>query len=421
MSRGFEMNTRTKAVAAAIVCASVAAVALATGCAAQSPGGAEPTYDELIVQYANEYESSQVHKADEEGEDNSHANLRAQLETPAVRAGGVAIVREVDADDPDKADIPKFCLSCKTSLFNDMYEEEGMGVFGSGNVMTDEDFATLDGRYFDCYSCHSWEGGGLVLEPHMIYAQAETFPLAAEFLGSVSVKEAVCGQCHNYALGRDTAKGYTEDEAQNCDPWRYGTDPEGMYRYLVEIGGFSTDEATGIKMVQANHPQLEMFQGSIHQSMGLACSDCHMNPATDESGATYVSHDASSSVAEDDEAMASCLACHETQDGIETVEDMRSFLSTRQAQQAARQAEVEASLEGFYQAIANAVQDGTVDDATLQQAKDDYSFARFLVKGQQQNLNDPVDGAQIAHNPDQMRSMLERANALVEEGMDKVG
>lgn len=146
-----------------------------------------------------------------------------------------------------------------------------------------------------------------------------------------------------------------------------------------------------------------------------------MNPATDESGATYVSHDASSSVAEDDEAMASCLACHETQDGIETVEDMRSFLSTRQAQQAARQAEVEASLEGFYQAIANAVQDGTVDDATLQQAKDDYSFARFLVKGQQQNLNDPVDGAQIAHNPDQMRSMLERANALVEEGMDKVG
>ena len=43
--------------------------------------------------------------------------------------------------------------------------------------MTDEDFAALDGRYFDCYSCHSWEAGAWCLEPHMIYAQAETFPL----------------------------------------------------------------------------------------------------------------------------------------------------------------------------------------------------------------------------------------------------
>lgn len=424
------MDARRKCAAVGAVCAAMTIVALVTGCASQAgpsdegaswTGSEDPAFADLVALYPNEYESSQVHKTDEEGEDNSHANLPAQLKTPAVRAGGVAIIREVSADDPEKAEIPKACLSCKTSLFNDMYAEEGMAVFDAGNNMTDADFAALDDQYFDCYSCHAWKDGKLNLEPGIIFAQAEVFPQAAEFFDGLNAEEAVCGQCHNYALGRDALGGYTEEQAQDCNPFKYGTDPEGMYRYLLEIEAYSVDEATGIKLLKANHPQVETFQGSIHQSMGLSCVDCHMNTVEDAQGSAYTSHDASSSVAADDEAMARCLTCHETQSGIATVEDMRAFLGERQAAQASRQGEVEQELAGLYDLIAARVQDGTVDEGALQEAKDAYSFAYFLVKEQQQNLNDPVDGAQIAHDPAQMRSMLERASVLVEEGVGLIG
>lgn len=416
-------HRRKRIVWAGVVCATATVAALA-GCAgspSEGGGGAveaeAPTYQELVEQYPNEYASSMMQKTDEEGEDNSHANLTWQLEVPAVRAGGVAVIREVPADDPEKADIGKTCLSCKTSQFNRMFEEEeGFSVFDGGNVMTEEDFAAMDGQYFDCYSCHSWNDGKLELAPASIFANPEVFPRTAAFFAELNPEEAACGQCHNYACGRDALNGYTQEQAQECDPFRYGTDPEGMYRYLVEIGAYATDEATGILMVQANHPQVEVFQGSIHQSMGLTCIDCHMNEAADEQDSTYVSHDASSPVAEDDGAMELCLTCHKDQDGIASTEDMRAFLKERQDAQAARQREVEGELEGFYALILDAVERGSVDEDALQQAKDGYSFARFLVKEQQMNLNDPVDGAQIAHDPDQMRSMLERASALVEEG-----
>lgn len=424
------MDMRRKGATAGVVCAAVAVVALVIGCSPQAGGidtgtpGAgtdAPTVEELVSMYPNEHDSLQVHKMDEGGEDNSHANLPYQMEVPAVRAGGVAIIREVSADDPEKADIPKTCLSCKTSQFNDLYAEEGMGVFDADNIMLESDFEAMKDSYLDCYSCHAWENGELVLEPGIIFTQPDVFPQAAEFLSGLKTEEVVCGQCHNYALGRDALGGYTEEQAQNCNPYRYGTEPEGMYQYLMEIEAYSVDEATGIKLVKANHPQLETFQNSIHQSMGLSCIDCHMNTAEDAQGAEYTSHDASSSVAADDTAMEMCLTCHKDQSGITSVEGMRAFLNEKQAAQASRQGEVETVLANLYDLIAARIQDGSVSEDVLQQAKDQYSFANFLVKEQQQNLNDPVDGAQIAHDPDQMRSMLERANALAEESIQLLG
>ena len=186
---------------------------------------------------------------------------------------------------------------------------------------------------------------------------------------------------------------------------------------MVEDEIYVVDEPTGIKMVSMNHPQIEVFQGSIHQSMGLTCIDCHMTQATDEKGEGYTSHNASGSVAENDAAMEKCLTCHKTQNDINTVDDMRAFLKENQDDQAKRQNEVDAKLSALYDGILAAVNGGGVDADDLEAAKDKYSLANWYVKEQQGNLFDPVDGAQIAHNPETLRQCLERADALIDEGM----
>ena len=71
----------------------------------------------------------------------------------------------------------------------------------------------------------------------------------------------------------------------------------------------------------------------------------------------------------------------------------------------------------MYDGILAAVSNGSVDAADLEAAKDKYSLTNWYVKEQQGNLFDPVDGAQIAHNPDVLRQCLEKADVLIDEGM----
>lgn len=75
-------------------------------------------------------------------------------------------------------------------------------------------------------------------------------------------------------------------------------------------------------------------------------------------------------------------------------------------------------LAALYDKIAAAVADGGADAAALESAKDKYSLANWYVKEQQGNLFDPVDGAQIAHNPEVLRQCLERADVLIDEGVE---
>ena len=116
--------------------------------------------------------------------------------------------------------------------------------------------------------------------------------------------------------------------------------------------------------------------------------------------------------------MEKCLTCHKTQNDISTVDDMRAFLKQNQEAQAKRQNEVDAKLSVLYDGILAAVNNGGVDADDLEAAKDKYSLANWYVKEQQGNLFDPVDGAQIAHNPEVLRQCLERADALIDEGME---
>ncbi len=374
-----------------------------------------PTYAQLIEMYPNEYNSAMMGKTDEEGEDNSHAGFQPLMETPAIRDVSGAIIEVVDEDDPQKSDVAMKCVACKTSHFMDFYERDGLTAY-TDRLLDAEGMKAINGEYWDCYSCHVVKDGEWTIQANAAWANADFAPNVSKFMQSLNPKEAVCGQCHNTVSPR----AYITDEAtqQSYDPYRYGPDLDSRYKAMVEDEIYVVDEPTGIKMVSMNHPQIEVFQGSIHQSMGLTCIDCHMTQATDEKGESYTSHNASGSVAENDAAMEKCLTCHKTQNDISTVDDMRAFLKQNQEAQAKRQNEVDAKLSALYDGILAAVNNGGVDADDLEAAKDKYSLANWYVKEQQGNLFDPVDGAQIAHNPEVLRQCLERADALIDEGME---
>ena len=430
------MKTRKdRAIAAAVVCATTAVLSLAlfactSGGTAPTPtaetgSGAEattmpenPTYAQLLEMYPNEYASAMMGKTDEEGEDNSHAGFQPLMETPAIRDVSGAIIEVVDEDDPQKSDVAMKCVACKTSHFMDFYEQDGLTAY-TDRLLDAEGMKAINGEYWDCYSCHIVKDGEWTIQANAAWANEKFAPNVAKSIATLNPKEAVCGQCHNTVSPR----AYITDEAtqQSYDPYRYGWDLDSRYKAMVEDKIYVEDEATGIKMVSMNHPQIEVFQGSIHQSMGLTCIDCHMTQATSEDGETYTSHNASGSVAENDAAMEKCLTCHKTQNNISSIDEMRAFLKDQQKVQADRQNEVDTKLVTLYDGILAAVENGGVDSADLEAAKDKYSLANWYVKEQQGNLFDPVDGAQIAHNPAVLKQCLEKADALADEGLALLG
>ena len=418
---------KNRAFVAGAVCAATAALSLVLfACAGQgatqSTPAADtgsnmpenPTYAELIEMFPNEYNSAMTGKMDDEGEDNSHAGFQPLMETPAVRDVSGAIIEVVDEDDPRKSDVAMKCVACKTSHFMDFYEQDGLTAY-TDRLLDAEGMKAINGEYWDCYSCHTVKDGEWAIQPNAAWANEKFAPNVAKFLATLNPKEVVCGQCHNTVSPR----AYITDEAtqQSYDPYRYGADLDARYKAMVEDEIYVVDEPTGIKMVSMNHPQLEVFQGSIHQSMGLTCIDCHMPQTTSDSGESYTSHNASGSPVENEAAMEKCLTCHKTQNNISTTDEMRAFLKENQKAQADRQTEVDTKLTALYDAILEAVNNGGVDEADLEAAKDKYSLANWYVKEQQGNLFDAPDGAQIAHNPDALRQCLEKADVLIDEGM----
>lgn len=420
-------------------CATVASVALLAGalfaCAPQGEptpatgGEATPeaaadltadmpdnlTYAELAERFPNEYATAMTGKTDEEGEDNSHAGFQPLMESPAKRDVSGAIIELVDEDDPEKTDVALKCVACKTSRFMDFYEKDGLTAY-TDRILDADSMKVINGEYWDCYSCHVVKDGQWVNQANAAWANEKFAPNVSKFMQSLNPKEAVCGQCHNTVSPR----AYITDEATQAsyDPYRYGPGLDERYKAMVEDGIYVTDEATGVKMVTMNHPQIEVFQGSNHQAMGLTCIDCHMTQAEAEDGSTYTSHNASGSVAENDAAMEKCLTCHTNKSGVSTVEEMRAFLKENQAAQAQRHNEVAEKLDALYEAIVAAGKDGSVEAADLEKAKDNYSLANWYVAEEQGNLFDPVDGAQLPHNPELLRQCLERADVLIDEGVE---
>lgn len=302
------------------------------------------------------------------------------------------------------------CASCKATVVTDLYDEMGADAFSQP---WDEYEDQID--WWGCDLCHEdgVPGAGLT------YGAAVANVFGTTLLDNVDPKVAACGQCHNF-MGATYGRGVLMEKIQSgevsvddVDPYRYGTDPDSLMKAALEDGyEMQVDEATGIANFQANHPEVEIFQGSVHSSMGLACTDCHMPQKTDDEGETYTSHNASSSPLENEEALEFCLTCHSAQ-GIEDTDAMKQFVLD--AQQEVRDLETT-----FYdkqaqakQLIADATANGGVDEDVLQTARDTYTRATWYVR--YADGGSEIKGQKVAHNPDAIKDYIERASVMMDE------
>ena len=327
-----------------------------------------------------------------------------------------------DLDTGSEVKFMTFCVACKSSDYNAIYEEHGAEIFSpTSPVFTvdglSEGLQDTLGEMWDCSTCHEGEPGEGVGSQVTFFNE-----LADEFGEQLVAGEAACGQCHNMLAAWCEVEGF---DPATADPYRYGIDADAVLKASQEDGARKwTDEATGIVTYKGNHAIIEMYQGSDHQAMGLACTDCHMQPTEAEDGEVFTNHDASGQIMYDNGKLELCLDCHTSQDGINTVTDMFYWLRLKQTEITNAQGAAQVKLNELYDLILAAVENpGSVDETALLQAKEMYSIADFYLEWASQTYisrnNQTADsrGANAAHNYDGAMDYYARAGAIADEAI----
>ena len=308
------------------------------------------------------------------------------------------------------------CFSCKSSIFNTVYEEQGAEVFTQR--MTPEFVETINGQVWDCGCCHATTSDG-ELDPQ---ADSQLFfwqQLARETYDRFEPEERVCGQCHNSLDHR--SRILSQEVMDGFAPYRYGLGIDALYDAAIDDGIYTVDEATGIRLTCLDHPEIEITQGSAMRELGVTCVDCHMPTMIYEaSGEAYTSHNASGSPLDSEEALSFCLTCHASQ-GIETPSAMAKMVRDLQAETTEIATELQGLLGQAYDLIAQAVAHGDVDEATLQLCRDNYSRAEAYLHATTGSVASEPLGTKVVHNPSAIASYNAQAKTLITTIIETLG
>ena len=188
-----------------------------------------------------------------------------------------------------------------------------------------------------------------------------------------------------------------------------------MLQAEKEAGFGSYEESTGITTYRSSHAELEITLDSNHHALGVTCVDCHMPQITDpETGETFTDHDASQSPLENEASLAYCLTCHEAQ-GIDSPEAMVQMVKDLQAETADRGEALKAKLADLHDLIEDANQGGTMDEETLNQARDMYTQAKFYMEWG--TFGNGSAYVKVVHNPEEIQSLQQRADVVLDEAI----
>lgn len=440
-----KLSAPTKRAAGAAAGAAVIALALGllalVGCQSvvtgisqgvgDAPEVAEGTVEYWAQKYPHQFNSIQTNKT-RDGVTHGHDALRSICEAPVVRVavgsgafeqdeGGHFLIDGFTYDPetgqyvitpmgaPAENGIYQSCIACKSSKFNVLYETDPLKAFTEGYDTAAVE--TVGGQYWDCATCHDGEPGQS-LGSNLVYFNAMLGDRGQELTDG----EKACGQCHNsFDYERMVTAG---DDIYSFDPYRYGFDADSLLKAALEDGLQSVDEETGIETVMVFHPEMEFFQNSTHDSMGLDCTSCHMPQTVAEDGEAFTNHDASGSPLENPDALALCLTCHEKQ-GIQDADAMVAMVRGKQQEAAVLEAALDGKLASLHDATAAAVKSGTVSEAALDQAREAYTKAYYYlhyVRGMY-----AADGVKVAHNPVGTFDLLSRADRLVDDALAQIG
>lgn len=229
-----------------------------------------------------------------------------------LRARGHVYALE-DIINTERAKPGASCLSCKTSGFLELLDEHGV----EANAMNFEELDKSQMETISCYDCHR-------NEPGVITITREHLNTALEGLdGEFKDKDLVCAQCHvEYHLDPESKEVIM--------PSVNGLTPQEMMAFYDEIG--YTDwvhPSAGTELLKVQHPEWETFQGSVHNSMGVTCTVCHMPDMEVEGGEKLPQHQWTSPLKSIE---ASCLGCHQdfTADSLtKRVEDLQGAVEDK--------------------------------------------------------------------------------------------
>ena len=172
--------------------------------------------------------------------------------------------------------------------------------------------------------------------------------------------------------------------------------------------GFSdwTQQSTGAKLLKAQHPEMETYLTGKHAAL-LNCADCHMPLVQAEDGTVYHSHTLVSPL-EDETLLGNCATCHGDTDMVNMVHRLQERVT-------ARETEVGNLLSAFNDALTEAVQEGIMDEETLNEVRKLYREAQWYFDFCY------VENAEGAHNSELAFRCLDTAEQRISEGMALLG
>ncbi len=197
------------------------------------------------------------------------------------------------------------CLACKTADYVAMEDEHGSDLY----AMNFYEMAEGAKAGVSCYDCHRNQPG--VLEITRGHLKKGLEYLEEDY----NKKNLVCAQCHiEYYLDPETKEVTV--------PWKYGTDVADIEATFIEWNFTDwTHPRTGGDLYKIQHPEFETYLGSVHDSFGVTCVDCHMPQMQNEEGESYHSHHWTSPL---HTVEASCLGCH-SQAGNELIGEVEAL------------------------------------------------------------------------------------------------
>lgn len=298
------------------------------------------------------------------------------------------------------------CYSCKTSYFEDILPVYGESL--AAKPTSAEFLDAVNGQIWDCYLCHADDPTAGVDNHQTLFKE-----LMGDAYDELTPEDRVCGQCHSHSVHNTMFKsGIAWADYGSFD---YGFDADSVLQAEKEAGFGSYEESTGITTYRSSHAELEITLDSNHHALGVTCVDCHMPQVTDpETGETFTDHDASQSPLENEASLAYCLTCHEAQ-GIDSPEAMVQMVKDLQAETADRGEPLKAKLADFHDLIEDANQGGTMDEETLNQARDMYTQAKFYMEWG--TFGNGSAYVKVVHNPEEIQSLQQRADVVLDEAI----
>lgn len=246
------------------------------------------------------------------------------------------------------------CFACKSPEYLKLIEDKGM----EGHSMSFEEATEYMVNTISCYDCHG-------NTPGVINIQRGHFLTGIDHLEKeYKANDMVCGQCH--------VEYYQDPETKEVIlPWHNGLGTDDMIAYYDGIGFSDWIHPTaGSPLLKVQHPEFETYQGSIHSSFGLTCTDCHMPETQRDDGETFKYHHWTSPLKT---VEASCLGCH-TQ---ETPESLISWVEEIQGNVEEKMNESSAVLLELIELLTAETNSQTVSDQVLEEARNYHRQAQF--------------------------------------------